>query len=46
MLGTAPVMTKTWRMSWVSMFAGLIVAPAHAFEMVTPFEGDDFGVAF
>src|SRR5437660_10015580 len=24
--------------------AGLMVAPAHAFEMVTPFEGHDFGV--
>ena len=24
--------------------AGLIVAPAHPFEMVTPFQGHDFGV--
>ena len=29
-------------MSWRLDAAGLMVAPAHAFEMVVPFERDDF----
>ena len=43
--GTAPVITKTWRMSRVSMSPVCVVPPAHALEVVVALERDDLGVA-
>ena len=44
MFGSAPVMTKTWRISSRLDLAAALVAPGDALEAVAPLHGNDLGL--